>query len=434
MIERYARPVMTSIWAEQAKLDRWLAIELAACDGFVALGRMPAETVARLRACLSVDPARVAEIEAITRHDVAAFVQSLEEQCGPDDGRFLHMGLTSSDILDTTFALQLRDAGQLLLDDLDALAAAIERRAFEHKMTPVIGRSHGIHAEPTSLGHILAGWYDEVKRCRVRLVSAIASVSVGKLSGSVGNFTHVEPIVEETVCATLGLGCEPAGTQVVSRDRHAEYFCVLALIASSLERFAVTVRHWQRTELMEAEEFFHKGQKGSSSMPHKRNPVLSENVTGLCRLVRGYAIPAMENVALWHERDISHSSVERVAAPDATIALDFALHRFTGVIDKLVFYPEKMERNLAQTRGLVFSQRILMELLWSGLGREVAYRLVQRISMVAWEAGDELMPLALADEELRSHLSQADIERCFDLGHGLRHVDAIFQRVFGRTA
>ena len=434
MIDRYARPVMTSIWAEQAKLDRWLAIELAACDGFVALGRMPAETVARLRACLSVDPARVAEIEAITRHDVAAFVQSLEEQCGPDDGRFLHMGLTSSDILDTTFALQLRDAGQLLLDDLDALAAAIERRAFEHKMTPVIGRSHGIHAEPTSLGHILAGWYDEVKRCRVRLVSAIASVSVGKLSGSVGNFTHVEPIVEETVCATLGLGCEPAGTQVVSRDRHAEYFCVLALIASSLERFAVTVRHWQRTELMEAEEFFHKGQKGSSSMPHKRNPVLSENVTGLCRLVRGYAIPAMENVALWHERDISHSSVERVAAPDATIALDFALHRFTGVIDKLVFYPEKMERNLAQTRGLVFSQRILMELLWSGLGREVAYRLVQRISMVAWEAGDELMPLALADEELRSHLSQADIERCFDLAHGLRHVDAIFQRVFGRTA
>ena len=434
MIDRYARPVMTSIWAEQAKLDRWLAIELAACDGFVALGRMPAETVARLRACLSVDPARVAEIEAITRHDVAAFVQSLEEQCGPDDGRFLHMGLTSSDILDTTFALQLRDAGQLLLDDLDALAAAIERRAFEHKMTPVIGRSHGIHAEPTSLGHILAGWYDEVKRCRARLVSAIASVSVGKLSGSVGNFTHVEPIVEETVCATLGLGCEPAGTQVVSRDRHAEYFCVLALIASSLERFAVTVRHWQRTELMEAEEFFHKGQKGSSSMPHKRNPVLSENVTGLCRLVRGYAIPAMENVALWHERDISHSSVERVAAPDATIALDFALHRFTGVIDKLVFYPEKMERNLAQTRGLVFSQRILMELLWSGLGREVAYRLVQRISMVAWEAGDELMPLALADDELRSHLSQAAIERCFDLGHGLRHVDAIFQRVFGRTA
>ena len=434
MIDRYARPGMTSIWAEQAKLDRWLAIELAACDGFVALGRMPAETVARLRACLSVDPARVAEIEAITRHDVAAFVQSLEEQCGPDDGRFLHMGLTSSDILDTTFALQLRDAGQLLLDDLDALAAAIERRAFEHKMTPVIGRSHGIHAEPTSLGHILAGWYDEVKRCRVRLVSAIASVSVGKLSGSVGNFTHVEPIVEETVCATLGLGCEPAGTQVVSRDRHAEYFCVLALIASSLERFAVTVRHWQRTELMEAEEFFHKGQKGSSSMPHKRNPVLSENVTGLCRLVRGYAIPAMENVALWHERDISHSSVERVAAPDATIALDFALHRFTGVIDKLVFYPEKMERNLAQTRGLVFSQRILMELLWSGLGREVAYRLVQRISMVAWESGDELMPLALADEELRSHLSQADIERCFDLAHGLRHVDAIFQRVFGRTA
>ncbi len=434
MIDRYARPVMTAIWAEQAKLDRWLAIELAACDGFVALGRMPAETVARLRACLSVDPARVAEIEAITRHDVAAFVQSLEEQCGPDDGRFLHMGLTSSDILDTTFALQLRDAGQLLLDDLDALAAAIERRAFEHKMTPVIGRSHGIHAEPTSLGHILAGWYDEVKRCRARLVSAIASVSVGKLSGSVGNFTHVEPIVEETVCATLGLGCEPAGTQVVSRDRHAEYFCVLALIASSLERFAVTVRHWQRTELMEAEEFFHKGQKGSSSMPHKRNPVLSENVTGLCRLVRGYAIPAMENVALWHERDISHSSVERVAAPDATIALDFALHRFTGVIDKLVFYPEKMERNLAQTRGLVFSQRILMELLWSGLGREVAYRLVQRISMVAWESGDELMPLALADEELRSHLSQADIERCFDLAHGLRHVDAIFQRVFGRTA
>jgi adenylosuccinate lyase len=425
---------MTSIWAEQAKLDRWLAIELAACDGFVALGRMPAETVARLRACLSVDPARVAEIEAITRHDVAAFVQSLEEQCGPDDGRFLHMGLTSSDILDTTFALQLRDAGQLLLEDLDALAAAIERRAFEHKLTPVIGRSHGIHAEPTSLGHILAGWYDEVKRCRVRLVSAIASVSVGKLSGSVGNFTHVEPIVEETVCATLGLGCEPAGTQVVSRDRHAEYFCVLALIASSLERFAVTVRHWQRTELMEAEEFFHKGQKGSSSMPHKRNPVLSENVTGLCRLVRGYAIPAMENVALWHERDISHSSVERVAAPDATIALDFALHRFTGVIDKLVFYPEKMERNLAQTRGLVFSQRILMELLWSGLGREVAYRLVQRISMVAWESGAELMPLALADNELRSHLSEAEIERCFDLGHGLRHVDAIFQRVFGRTA
>ena len=433
MIERYARPAMTAVWAEQAKLDRWLAIELAACDGFVALGRMPAATVARLRATLKVDPARVAAIEAITRHDVAAFVQSLEEQCGPDDGRFLHMGLTSSDILDTTFALQLRDAGQMLLEDLDALAAAIERRAFEHKLTPVIGRSHGIHAEPTSLGHILAGWFDEVKRCRVRLEAAITSVSVGKLSGSVGNFTHVEPVVEAAVCEALGLGCEPAGTQVVARDRHAEYFCALALIASSLERFAVTVRHWQRTELMEAEEFFHKGQKGSSSMPHKRNPVLSENVTGLCRLVRGYAMPAMENVALWHERDISHSSVERVAGPDATIALDFALHRVTGVIDKLVFYPEKMERNLNQTRGLVFSQRILMELLWSGLGREVAYRLVQRISMAAWEADAELRPLALGDAELRSHLSEEVIERCFDLGHGLRHVDAIFQRVFGRT-
>ncbi|TVR03233.1 MAG: adenylosuccinate lyase [Deltaproteobacteria bacterium] len=430
MIDRYSRPEMREIWSEENKLARWLDIELAACDAFAEIGLMPADAAARLRERASVNVERVQEIEAITRHDVAAFVQSIEEVVGAEDGRFIHFGLTSSDILDTAFALQLVQAGNILIEGLDALATAIRKRAVEHRHTVMVGRSHGIHAEPTTVGHVLAIWYDEVKRNRRRLVAAIETVSVGKLSGSVGTFTHVPPSVEERVCAQLGLRPAPASNQVIQRDRHAEYFCAMALIASSLEKFAVQVRHWQRTEVSEAEEFFHKGQKGSSSMPHKRNPVLSENVTGLARLVRGYVMPALENVALWHERDISHSSVERVAAPDATVTLDFAIHRLTGLIDKLVFYPDNMMRNLRKTRGLVFSQRVLMALIQAGVGRDTAYSLVQRNAMRAWEQELDFPALVREDDDIRANLSETDIEECFDLQHNLRHLDAIFARVF----
>lgn len=430
MIERYARPEMAAIWSEENKLENWLRVELAACDAFARHGLMPSEAAARLREKARVNIDRVQEIEAVTRHDVAAFVQSLEEQVGVEDGRFIHYGLTSSDILDTSFALQLKQAGALLLEALDRLAAAIRNRAEEQRHTVMVGRSHGIHAEPTTVGHVLAIWYDEVRRQRRRLVSAIETVSYGKLSGSVGTFTNVDPIIEEEVCAALGLQAAPASNQVIQRDRHAEFFCAMAQLASSLEKFAVQIRHWQRSEVAEAEEYFHKGQKGSSSMPHKRNPVLSENVTGLARLVRGFAIPALENVALWHERDISHSSVERLAAPDATVTLHFALHRFASVVEKLVFYPERMRQNLASTRGLVFSQRVLMALIMKGLSREHAYRLVQRNAMQAWEERLEFRELVEGDDDIATTLSANEIAACFDLQEGLRNIDVIFQRVF----
>lgn len=434
MIERYSRAEMTAIWTEENKLRKWLDVELAACDAFAEIGLMPADAAARLRERARVDVARVQEIEAITRHDVAAFVQSIEEVVGAEDGRFIHFGLTSSDVLDTAFALQLQEAGALLLEDLDLLAAAIRRRALEHRHTPMVGRSHGIHAEPTTVGHVLAIWYDEVQRQRQRLVHALESVRVGKLSGSVGTFTHVPPEVEARVCARLGLLPAPASNQVIQRDRHAEFFCALAQTASTLEKIAVQIRHWQRTEVGEAEEFFHRGQKGSSSMPHKRNPVLTENVTGLARIVRAFVIPALENVALWHERDISHSSVERMAAPDATVTLDFAIRRLASVIDKLVFYPERMRRNLEQTRGLVFSQRVLMTLILRGAGRDVAYRLVQRNAMRAWEEGSDFRKLVEADADIAAWLDPPAIAECFDLDHNLRHLDTVIDRVFAASA
>ena len=430
MIARYSRPEMTALWTEDTRLTLWLEVELAACQAFVEEGTMPAEALQRIRAGAEVRPARVAEIEAITRHDVAAFVQHLEEQVGEADGRFLHLGLTSSDVLDTTFALQLTRAGALLLGGIDRIMSAIRTRAMEHRHTVMVGRSHGIHAEPTTVGHVLAIWYDEMRRNRRRMEAAIETVRVGKFSGSVGTFTNVTPTVEARACALLGLEPAPASNQVIQRDRHAEYFSACAIVASSLEKFAVQIRHWQRTEVMEAEEKFHSGQKGSSSMPHKRNPVLTENVTGLARLVRAAVIPALENVALWHERDISHSSVERVIAPDTTIHLDFALHRLASVVENLVFYPDNMRKNLEKTHGLVFSQRVLMALLEKGSGREAAYKMVQRNAMQAWERGSSFPELVRQDTDIRALLSDDDLHACFDLQTNLRHIDVILERVF----
>lgn len=431
VIQRYAREQMSRLFTEEYKLNLWLEVELAACRAFVDEGTMPAEALERIQSKAKVNVARVMEIEAKTRHDVAAFVQHLEEQVGADDGRYIHLGLTSSDILDTTLAIQLVRAGELLIEGVDRVLAAIRTRGLEHRRTVMVGRSHGIHAEPTTVGHVFAIWYDEMRRNRRRLEQAIENVRVGKFSGSVGTFTNVTPSIEARACEYLGLEPAPASNQIVQRDRHAEYFCALGLCATSLEKFAVQIRHWQRTEVMEAEEFFHKGQKGSSSMPHKRNPVLSENITGLARLVRSAVVPALENVALWHERDISHSSVERGIVPDATTHLDFALHRFAGMLEKLVFYPENMERNLNLTHGLVFSQRVLMALLEAGVGREEAYGMVQRNAMKAFNQQVRFEELVQADKDITSKLSETVLGECFSLENNLRHMDIIIDRVFG---
>ena len=431
MIPRYTRPEMQSLWTEERKLEVWFEIELAAVEGWAKEGLVPDEAAAHIRERAVLDPARVQAIEEITRHDVAAFVQSLEESVGEEHGRWIHFGMTSSDVLDTALAVLLRDAVDILLDDVDRLLEVLERRAKEHRHTAMIGRSHGIHAEPTTFGHTLAIWYDEMRRNRRRLAQARETIAVGKVSGAVGTFQNIPPSVEAYVCEKLGLEPAPASSQVVQRDRHAEYFTALALVASSLEKFAVEIRHMQRTEVGEAEERFRKGQKGSSAMPHKRNPVLSENVTGLARTVRGYCLPAMENVALWHERDISHSSVERVIAPDATALLDFALVRMTRVLDELVVYPEAMQRNLEQTGGLPFSQTILLGLIKSGLSRQQAYGLVQAVAMRAFEEGLNFQEEARSDAGLREHLSEDDIASAFDLDRALGRIDAIFERVFG---
>jgi adenylosuccinate lyase len=422
---------MAALWTRERKLEAWFAVELAAVEGWADVGVVPPEAADVIRERAVLDADRVLEIERVTRHDVAAFVQSLEESVGEEHGRWIHYGMTSSDVLDTALAMQLRDAADLLIEGVDGLRAAIRRRAFEHWDTPMIGRSHGIHAEPTTLGHMLAIWYDEVGRCRARLERAREVIAVGKVSGAVGTFANVPPEVEAFVCDKLGLAPAPASSQIVQRDRHAEFFTALALVASSLEKFVVQVRHMQRTEVGEAEERFSKGQKGSSAMPHKRNPVLSENVTGLARLVRGYASSAMEDVALWHERDISHSSVERVIGPDATGLLDFAIARTTKIVDELVVYPEAMRANLERSRGLAFSQRILLELVARGLSRQQAYGLVQQAAMRAWEGGLDFEELARADEGLRGHMSEDEIAACFDLEHALRHIPDIFERVFG---
>ncbi|TCT40896.1 adenylosuccinate lyase [Martelella mediterranea] len=435
MIPRYSRPQMTAIWSPETKFRIWFEIEAHACNALAEIGVIPesaAKTIWEKGSAAEFDVARIDEIEAVTKHDVIAFLTHLAEIVGPD-ARFVHQGMTSSDVLDTCFNVQLTRASDILLDDLDQLLAALKRRAFEHKDTITIGRSHGIHAEPTTFGIKLAQAYAEFSRCRERLVAAREEIATCAISGAVGTFANIDPRVEEHVAAAMGLKAEPVSTQVIPRDRHAMFFATLGVIASSVERLSVEIRHLQRTEVLEAEEYFSPGQKGSSAMPHKRNPVLTENLTGLARMVRGYAMPAMENVALWHERDISHSSVERMIGPDATVTLDFALGRLTGVIDKLVVYPEHMLNNLHKFRGLVHSQRVLLALTQAGVSREDAYRLVQRNAMKVWEEQKDFLEELLADEDVRKALSEEQIREKFDLGYHTKHADTIFQRVFGEA-
>ena len=434
MIPRYSRPEMARIWEPENKFRIWFEIEAHACDAQAELGVIPRSAAETVWQKGKFDIDRIDEIERETKHDVIAFLTNLAEYVGPD-ARFVHQGMTSSDVLDTTLAVQMTQAADLLLADLDALLAALKRRAIEHKDTPTIGRSHGIHAEPTTFGLKLAGHYAAFARNRERLVAARAEIATCAISGAVGTFANIDPYVEQHVAEKLGLKVEPVSTQVIPRDRHAMFFATLGVIASSIENVAIEIRHMQRTEVLEAEEFFSPGQKGSSAMPHKRNPVLTENLTGLARLVRMAVIPAMENVALWHERDISHSSVERGIAPDATITLDFALNRLAGVIDKLVVYPDNMLRNMNRFKGLVMSQRVLLALTQAGVSREDAYRLVQRNAMKVWEQGADFREELLADPEVTRALSPAVIEEQFDLGYHTKHVDTIFRRVFedGRT-
>ena len=436
MVPRYARPAMTAIWEPEAKFRIWFEIEAHATEKLGELGVVP-ESAARAlwdwwATNPTIDVAAIDAIEAVTKHDVIAFLTWVAEQVG-DEARFMHQGMTSSDVLDTTLAVQLARASDILLADLDELLAAIKRRAQEHKYTPTIGRSHGIHAEPTTFGLKLAQAYAEFDRCKQRMIAARAEIATCAVSGAVGTFANIDPAVEEHVAARLGLTPEPVSTQVIPRDRHAMFFSVLAVIASSIERLAVEIRHLQRTEVLEAEEYFSPGQKGSSAMPHKRNPVLTENLTGQARVIRGYAVPALENVALWHERDISHSSVERYIGPDATIALDFSLARLTGVIDKLLIYPERMQKNLDRMGGLVHSQRVLLALTQARVSREDAYRLVQRNAMKVWESDGQLSLLDLlkADPEVSAALSPAELEEKFDLDYHFAQVDRIFERVFG---
>ena len=429
MISRYSREKMTAIWSQENKYQKWLDVEIAACEAMVKLGKVPAAAVDNIKAKSIINIARIDEIEKITKHDVIAFVTSLTEKIG-EDGRFIHMGLTSSDVLDTALAVQLKEAAEILLDDLDQLLAVLKKRAFEHKNTLMIGRSHGIHAEPITFGLKMALWYQEMQRNRERLVRAKETVSYGKISGAVGTFSFIEPFIEEYVCEKLGLKPAPVSSQIVQRDRHAEFFTTLAIIASSLDKFAQEIRLLQRTEVREAEEYFSPGQKGSSAMPHKRNPVLSENISGLARLVRSYAVAALEDVALWHERDISHSSVERVIGPDATIVLDFILGRFTGMMEKLVVYPERMMANLNMTHGVIFSQMVLLTLIEKGTTREDAYAIVQKNAMKSWEEGIEFRKLLAQDEMVQKYLNEKDLAGIFDVNNFLKNLDFIFNRVF----
>ncbi|HSI39833.1 MAG TPA: adenylosuccinate lyase [Xanthobacteraceae bacterium] len=435
MIPRYTRPEMASIWEPQTRFRIWFEIEAHATDALAELGVVPKAAAAAVwekARNVSFDVTRIDAIEAEVKHDVIAFLTHLSEIVGPE-ARFLHQGMTSSDVLDTCLSVQLVRAADLLIADVDRLLAALKARAFEHKLTPTIGRSHGIHAEPTTFGLKLAQAYAEFQRNRARLVTARAEIATCAISGAVGTFAQIDPQVEDYVAAKMGLTVEPVSTQVIPRDRHAAFFAALGVVASSIERVAIEIRHLQRTEVLEAEEYFSAGQKGSSAMPHKRNPVLTENITGLARLVRGMVMPAMENVALWHERDISHSSVERMIGPDATVTLDFALNRLAGVIERLVVYPENMQRNLDRLGGLVHSQRVLLALTQKGASREDAYRLVQRNAMPVWRGEGEFQPLLTADPEVRAYLSEEEIAENFDLGYHLKHVDTIFQRVFGES-
>ena len=434
-IPRYTRPLMAAIWSPETRFRIWFEIEAHAADAMAELGMIPkdaAKTIWEKGKAARFDVARIEAIEREVKHDVVAFLTHLAEIVGPQ-ARFVHQGMTSSDVLDTCFNVQLVRAADLLLADIDALNAALERRAREYKLTPTIGRSHGIHAEPTTFGLKLAFAFAEFTRARQRIELARKEVATCAISGAVGTFAQVDPRVEAYVAKKMGLVIEPISTQIIPRDRHAMYFANLAVVAASCERLATEVRHLQRTEVLEAEEFFAEGQKGSSAMPHKRNPVLSENVVGLARMVRAYVVPALENVTLWHERDISHSSVERMIGPDATVTLDFALSRLAGIIDKLIVYPDNMRKNLDRLGGLVHSQRVLLALTQKGVAREDAYRLVQRNAMKAWAGEDDFLNLLKADKDVRKHLSEAELVDNFDLDFHFAHVDTIFRRVFGRS-
>ncbi len=432
MIPRYARPAMTAIWEADNRFRIWFEIEAHACDAQVKMGVIPAEAAKAVWQRGKWEVARIDEIERETKHDVIAFLTNLAEHVGPE-ARFVHQGMTSSDVLDTCLSVQLAQAADILLKDIDDLLAALKRRAFEHKMLVTMGRSHGIHAEPVTYGLKFAGFYAEFLRNKRRLEAARADIASCAISGAVGTFAHIDPFVEQYVAEKMGLTPEPVSTQVIPRDRHAQFFATLGVIASSIERLATEIRHLQRTEVREAEEYFSPGQKGSSAMPHKRNPVLTENLTGLARVVRGYVIPAMENVALWHERDISHSSVERYIGPDATITLDFALARLTGVVDKLVIYPDAVARNLNMMGGLVFSQRVLLALTQAGVSREDAYVYVQRNAMKVWNGQGQLLDLLKQDQDVTAKIPTAKLESLFDMAFHTKHVDTIFKRVFGEA-
>ena len=429
MIDRYTLPEMGALWSEQTKFQKWLDVELAVCEVHAETGVIPADALEQIksRARFSVD--RINEIEKITNHDVIAFTTNLAEEIG-DAARFVHYGLTSSDVVDTANALLLRDSCEILLKKIDALMDVLKRRAFEFKRTPQVGRTHGIHAEPTAFGLTFALWYDEMRRNRERVLRAREAVAVGKISGAVGAFAHLDPSLEENVCARLGLKPAPVSTQIIQRDVYAEYLSTLAIIASSLEKMALNVRHWQRTEVREAQERFTKGQKGSSAMPHKRNPIISERICGMARIVRANSVVGLENVALWHERDISHSSAERVVLPDSSIALDYMLQKTIGLIDGLVVYPDRMLENLQATRGLIFSGQLLLALTNKGIARETAYEWVQRNAMKVWDEDKDFQSLIKSDNDIKSHLSMEEIDRVFSLEHYLRNVEKVFERVF----
>lgn len=430
MISRYSRSEMASIWSQENRFAKWLEIELSVCEALAKRGEIPEESFKNILEKAGFDVQRIEEIEKTVKHDVIAFLTSVSEKVG-EDARYIHMGLTSSDILDTSFAVLLKEASGILIEDMERLLKVLKKNAFQHKDTPMMGRSHGIHAEPITFGLKMAVWHQEMVRNRERLVRARDSISYGKISGAVGTFAFIDPAVEEFVCDKLGLRPAPVSTQIVQRDRHAEFFATLAIIASSIEKFSTEIRHLQRTEVREVEEYFSAGQKGSSAMPHKRNPILSENLSGLARLMRSYAMASMENIPLWHERDISHSSVERVIAPDATILLDFMMHRFTNMMKNIVVYPERMISNLNITRGVIFSQMVLLKLVERGISREEAYASVQKNAMTSWEKGIEFKKLILEDEGIMSCLNGEDVEDIFRNSNFLKHVDYIFARVFG---
>ncbi|MGI9164822.1 MAG: adenylosuccinate lyase [Pyrinomonadaceae bacterium] len=430
MISRYTLPEMGTLWSEQNKFQKWLEVELAVCEVHAEMGTIPRDALQEIKARANFSVERINEIEKTTNHDVIAFTTNLAESIGAAS-RFVHYGLTSSDVVDTANALLLRDACDLLLAKIAAIMAVLKRRAFEFKNTPQVGRTHGIHAEPTSFGHTFALWHDEMRRNRERLIHARDAVAVGKLSGAVGSFAHLDPVVEEKVCARLGLKTAPISTQIIQRDRYAEYLSTLAIIASSLDKFALNIRNWQRTEVREAQEYFSAGQKGSSAMPHKRNPIISERICGIARVVRANSLVGLENVALWHERDISHSSAERVVLPDSSIALDYMLHKATSLIDRLVVYPDRMLENLQATKGLIFSGQLLLVLTQRGIARETAYEWVQRNAMKVLDDGKDFQTLVKADEDIKAHLSVQEIESTLSVTSYLKNVDEIFERVFG---